>query len=312
MLHRNLLLKVAALALAVFLWFWVLFTQRTLIVETTARAPVSARDLAGNLALERELPLAEVRLRGMKEDLADGVPRVEPFVSCGGMKAGGYLLPVEVVAPENLTLVQVRPARVQVTLEPVVRESKLVEPNLTGALPPEYELIAAEVAPKYAEVMGAQSRVSRIARLLASLDLSRVTPELPGVASIQAVDQRGNRLEGITISPARAEIALTVKQAVVTRTVPVVLRSRGGPPRGYRIVSARVEPAMVTLSGPANKVVRVRAVDTEELSLEGVTARIAHRLPLVVPDGTKVLDGGSVIATVEVERERPGAPSGHD
>lgn len=306
MLHRNLPLKAASLAVAVFLWFWVLFTQRTVIVETTTRGPIAARELAPDLALESELPVAEVKLRGRKDDLGERAPRVEAFVSCRGLRAGHYLLPVEVAAPPAVTVVEVRPARVEVAIEPVVKESRLVETTLTGSLSPEYELLGAEVSPKYARVSGPRSRVSQVARLVAAVDLSEVAPELPAAAAVEAVDARGNLVAGVTVTPARVAISLSVRQVAISRAVPVVLRSRGNPPRGYRVVSARVEPAIVTISGPANKVLPVREVETEEVSLEGVTARMARRVPLVVPEGTRVLGGHSVVVEVVVEPEEGG------
>jgi YbbR domain-containing protein len=312
MLHRNLPLKAAALALALFLWFWVLFTQRTLIVETTVRAPVTARDLSSDLVLERAVPSVEVRLRGMKEEMGGSAPQVEVSVSCAGLKAGRYMLPAEVTVPENLTVVEVRPLRVEVTIEPVVSEAKPVELSLSGTLAPEYELLGAEVQPKYAQVSGPRSKVNRVARLLAAVDLSRATPELPLVPAIQAVDRAGSKVDGLTLTPGRAEVTLQVKQALVTRTVPVVVRPKGAPAPGYRVTSVRVEPAVVTVSGPADKLARLPQVETEELQLEGSRAQVTRQLALRLPLGVKALGTSVVTVTVEVERKPPIAGAGDE
>jgi len=312
MLHRNLPLKAAALALALFLWFWVLFTQRTLIVETTVRAPVTARDVGSDLVLERALPPVQVRLRGMKEELGGSLPQVEVFVSCAGLAAGRHVLPVEVTVPENVTVVEVRPPRVEVAIEPVVTEAKPVELRLSGTLPPEYQLSAAEAEPKFAQVSGPRSKVNRATRLVAAVDLSRATPELPVAAAIQAFDRGGSKVDGLAVTPGRAEVTLQVKQALVTRTVPVVVKPKGAPAPGHRVTSVRVEPALVTVSGPADMVARLSQVETEDLQLEGLRAQVTRQLALASPSGVKVLGPSTVTVTVQVERKPPIAGAGNE
>ncbi len=310
MLHRNLPLKAAALALALFLWFWVLFTQRTLIVETTVRVSVTARDIGSDLVLERALPAVQVRLRGMKEDLGAGPPQVEVSVSCAGLPAGRHVLPVEVTVPENATLAEVKPPRVEVIIEPVVSEAKPVELKLAGALPPGYELSGAEADPKFAQVSGPRSRVNRVTRLVAAVDLSRANPALPAAVAIQAVDRVGTKVDGLTVTPGRAEVTLQVKQALATRTVPVVVRPKGAPAPGYRVASVQVEPAVVTVSGPADRLGRLSQVETGEMQLEGLRAQVTRQLALALPPGVKALGPSTVTVTVQVERKPPIAGAG--
>ncbi len=305
MLHRNLSLKLVALGLAVFLWFWVLFTQRTVIVETSVKAPIEAREIAPGLALAEPLADAEVRLRGMKEDLASGPPAVKVYAPCSGLAAGRHLVPVKVEVPKRLTLVDVRPSRVEVNIEPLVKEQKPIEVRLNGSLSSEYELVGASVKPKYAHVAGVQSRVDRVARVVADVDLGRITtPELPVTAPIEPLTPAGTRVQDVTITPAHAEISLKVKPALVTRTVPVVPNVKGAPASGYRVTSVRVDPAVVTISGPAKKMKNLNNVGTERLSLDGLTTRVSRKVRVVVPEGVSVLRGGAITITIEVQRER--------
>src|SRR4030042_1335772 len=105
MLHRNLPLKAAAVLLAIFLWFWVMLNEENPILEVPVHKPVVAKDLKLGLALQRELPDAEVRLRGLKGDMADIEEGGEAFVSCRGVGAGSYRLGGQGRAPEDVTVV---------------------------------------------------------------------------------------------------------------------------------------------------------------------------------------------------------------
>ncbi len=313
MLHKNLALKLVSLGLALFLWFWVLFTQRTVIVETSVKAPIAAHDVAPGLALANALPEAEVRVRGMKEDLTGGPPGVNAYVPCSGLAAGRHTLPVKVQVPKNLTLVEVQPPRVEVNIEPLVKEQKPIEVRLKGSLSPEYELVNSSVRPRYAHVTGVQSRVGQVVRLVANLDLGRITtPELPKTAPIQPLNQAGTVVQGVIVTPAHAEIVLQVRPALVARTVPVVPKAQGTPAPGYRVNSVVVEPAIITISGPAKKVEGLNKVETETFSLDGLTTRVTRKVRVVVPEGVSALNGGTVTITIDVQRERAGRARGRD
>src|SRR4030042_3667077 len=116
MLYRNLPLKAAAVLLAIFLWFWVMLNEENPILEAPIHTPVVAKDLQPGLALERELSDADVRLRGLRRDMAGVQDAVEAVVSCRGLGAGSSRLGVQVRAPEAVTGVSVHPADIPVAL----------------------------------------------------------------------------------------------------------------------------------------------------------------------------------------------------
>ena len=56
MLTRNLPLKLAAIGLAVFLWFWVLLKEQNLIPQHTVRTAITEEGMGSGLALASPLP----------------------------------------------------------------------------------------------------------------------------------------------------------------------------------------------------------------------------------------------------------------
>jgi YbbR domain-containing protein len=216
MLHRNLGLKLAALGLAIFLWFWVLYTERNVLVSGSAKVAVAPSDLPAELALATSLGSVEVRVKGRHPDLDPALRQIEAYVSCKGLKPGDYMLPVRVVAPAQLTVARVTPGRIAVRLK--------------------------------------------------------------------------------------------AEQEPTVRTLPVVVRSRGTLPDGFRIVSLQVEPPVVTLRGPGTKVRVMSQVQTDQLPLDTLVSQPTQELSLVVPSGVKLLGPRSVTITAKLEQNLPLVP----
>ena len=104
-----------------------------------------------------------------------------------------------------------------------------------------------------------------------------------------------------------------MQPVVVSRTLPVVVQTRGALPAGLELASVQVDPAMVTVVLPASHVGDVTQVDTEELSLSGARGSFTRSLRLIVPEGANLMGDPEARVTVKIAQEaRPseGASSG--
>jgi hypothetical protein len=187
MLHRNLGLKLAALGLAIFLWFWVLYTERNVWVFGSTRVAVTPADLADGLVLAAPLPLVEVRVKGHPSDLDSALHRVQASVSCKGLKPGDYLLPVSVVVPAQVAEERVSPDRIHVGLRPEEQMAVRALPVVVrsrGRLPPGFAIVAIEVDPAIVTVRGPDVKLQALTQVQTgelALDTvaSQPTQELP-------------------------------------------------------------------------------------------------------------------------------------
>jgi len=308
MLTRNLPLKLAAIGLAVFLWFWVLLKEQNLIPQHTVRTAITEEGMGAGLALASPLPEAEVRVRGLKEEISRVEHSLEAYVICRGLGPGRHVRPVGVRTPANVNLVGVRPAEVTVVLEEVITEGRRVDLDLRGEPPAGYQLTGVEASPKLVNISGARSTVERVSRARATVDLARAVPEVPVSMPVEVLDGSGKVVAGVEVEPERVNVLAGLKLVVSSRTVPVVVRTRGALPENVKLTSVQVEPAMVTIVGPANRVQDVGRIDTEELVLTGVTGNFTRRLALVVPEEVNLLSDPSAMVTVKVTAPQPAAP----
>jgi YbbR domain-containing protein len=310
MLHRNLSLKAAAFALAVFLWFWVLTNQRNPMVSDNVMADVRVQDIAAGLALERAPESVRVSLRGSRQDMADIGRRVQAYVSAAGLGPGRHALPVKVQAPDSTTVVSVTPSAQSISLEPLVTQVKTVEVKLVGELPVGYEFLRADSTPRYVHLSGPKSRVDQVMRVVATVDLQRVVPEIPVAVPVAAVDEVGARVDGVATSPQQINVRVQTKREVASRMVPVMVPTSGSLPDGLRMTSVEVKPPMVAIFGSTGSVAGVSYVTTKPLALDDITGSVIRTLDLVVPDGLQVVASAQVTVRVKVARELPIVPVG--
>jgi YbbR domain-containing protein len=308
MLLRNLPVKAASVLLAIFLWFWVIVNERNPILEQPVTVPIVASDIGAGLALQEDLPKAEVRLRGLKRDVEDAAGKVDATVVCRGLGEGSHRLPVTVRKPEEVTVVSVDPDRVSIVLEGIISGGRPVELRRTGDLPDGYELAGVTYSPTTVQASGSRSRVDRVSRVLASLDLARVVPGVPLSLSARPVDSAGAIVDGVTISPNSITVKADLRPLVVSQTLPVRVRTQGSLAAGLELVSVGVEPPMVTVLLPTSRVGEVTHIDTEELPLSAARASFARNLRLALPEGVNLISEPEVRVSVRIAV--PAAPSG--
>ena len=305
MLHRNLSLKIAAFAVAVGIWFWVLMTEHNPVVSHGLTVAVQVQDIDASLSLELAPTPVEVGIRCPKQDWLDVSKRIEAHVSAQRLRAGRHSLPVRVQAPDGVTVVSTSPGTQTIVLETLVIQSRPVEVKLDGRLPDGGALRRAAAAPSRVRVSGPRSRVEQVLRVVAALDLGRVVPDLPITVPVGAVDVGGGRVEGVSVSPEQVSVTVTGRRELASRLLPVLLQTTGQLPAGYRIGSVRVTPPFVAVTGPDQSVSDLQYLRTADLPLGKLTGNVTRRLSLLVPDGAKVLVDAEVTVTLHIVRELP-------
>jgi YbbR domain-containing protein len=86
----------------------------------------------------------------------------------------------------------------------------------------------------------------------------------------------------------------------VTREVPVHLVIAGAAGEGFKLASTEVIPVNIAIRGPSRAIAHVDQVDTEPLSVAGITSDISRSVDLMAPAGTVRLNPDEVTAKVSV------------
>jgi len=139
-------------------------------------------------------------------------------------------------------------------------------------------------------------------RVPITLDLSGVEPGIDVRLKIRddmIRVPRGVRI--IDVEPARIPVRLEeVRQA----TLPVRVIRSGEPADGYRIDSIKVAPASAVVTGPANTVEGLQAVETEPLDVNGLTGSVERPVALVRAEPLLSVTPERVLARIAVRQIR--------
>jgi YbbR domain-containing protein len=108
---------------------------------------------------------------------------------------------------------------------------------------------------------------------------------------------RGVRI--VDIEPGRIGVRL---EEVHEATLPVRVARSGEPAEGYRIDGIKAVPANVVVTGPAGTIDALRAIETEPLDVNGLTASIERTVALVRTEPVLSVKPERVVVRIAIEQ----------
>lgn len=153
--------------------------------------------------------------------------------------------------------------------------------------------------------------------MLSLLDPDRLTLKLnltgvgPGQASFRLTPEMFSEYRGTSVTRiVPSQIVLDIDR-IVTAEVPVRLDLEGKPATGYRLASREIKPPEIEANGPSRYVSALKHLDTEPLSVQGVTGDVDAPVRVLDPGarvklGTEVVEAKVTLQQVIVDREFKG------
>ncbi|MEW6593598.1 MAG: CdaR family protein [Thermodesulfobacteriota bacterium] len=91
---------------------------------------------------------------------------------------------------------------------------------------------------------------------------------------------------------------------LVEKTLPVELKITGRPAAGYELISAQVEPPIITISGPQATLASETQLLTEPLDISGLDSSVTRQVPLRLAPAVIDLIGETVVSARVVVKEK--------
>jgi YbbR domain-containing protein len=220
-------------------------------------------------------------------------------------QAGGPPVSVPVIVSATDSRVQVigyEPDVVQVHLDPV--ETRVMDVDVsTGIVPDGLNLSTPQITPSTVEVRGASSRVAAIRSIVARVPIDASALNVDRDVDLQAIDEQGNPVPNVEMTPPRARVRIAVARELATRTLPVVPQLTGSVSAGLRLALVEVRPLSVTVSGEQSLVTQLQSAPTEPIDLTGRTRDFELDIALALPAGVTVNGASQVHVTVTLTEE---------
>ncbi len=307
-LFTNIGTLLLALILAVVVWISAV-TASNPNVERTRTVPLDIIGLDADMLIVGNVP-TQVRVTleapsSVMDSMNAAENAVQAWVDLAGLDPGTHDLRVQVqVNPAFRPVRQgpVIPELVEVTLEPLLTRSFPVKIDVTGEPAVGYQKGRLVTEPSSVTVSGAASLVSQIEQVGAALDISGVTETIERNVSLVAVDQQGEAVSGVNITPTETSVTQPIFLQGGYRNVIVRVETVGQPADGYKLTNITVSPLNVVVFSSDPQLVNDLPgyVETEPVDLSGAVDDIDTYVSIVVPEGVSMVGNQFVLVQVSI------------
>ncbi|MGW8226130.1 MAG: CdaR family protein, partial [Anaerolineales bacterium] len=276
-LFRNLGTLILALVLAIVVWISAV-TAANPNVERTRVVDLDIVGLDPDMLIVGNVP-GQVRVTleapsSVMDSIDASENAVQSWVDVAGLEPGTHDLMVQVQVNPAFRPVRrgpVIPELIEVTLEPLLTRTYPVNLDVTGDPAVGYQRGRIISEPSSVTVSGAESMVTQIEQVGASVDISGATESIERSVALVAVDQQGEPVSGVNITPAEVAITQPIFLQGGYRNVIVRVETVGQPANGYKLTNITVSPLNVVVFSSDPQLVNDLPgyVETEPVDLTG-------------------------------------------
>jgi YbbR domain-containing protein len=292
-----------ALALSVSVW----------VAAVTSADPNETRSLPSpvliqtigqdpSLVIKSDIPKeAEITLRAPRSvwDLIDADPQiVRAILDLSGLSSGVHSVDLQIQV--NARPVQIKsavPNTVTFMLEALATQTFSIDVTISGEPAIGYEAGEASLEPEEVVVAGAQSQVEKVVRARVSVNLSGSRENFDQTLPVEVLDENGQKVDGVTVSPQTVQVTLPVSQQGGYRDVAVKVIVMGRVASGYHLTDISVYPPVVTVFAADPELVNTLpgVVETQSLDLQNAKEDISTRVALNLPPGISIVGEQTVL-----------------
>lgn len=297
-----------AFALAVAVWISAVTSADPDETRTLpAPVPVQIIGQASNLVLNSDIPRSvDVTLRAPRSvwSLIEADPQlVRAILDLSAMSSGDHTVELQIqIDPRPVQIVSVSPRMITFVLEPLITKGLEIDLSISGESAVGYQVGDAVMEPQEVVIAGAQSQVEKVARVRVSVDLNGIRENFDQTLPVEVLDDRGQKVNGVTISPESVHVTLPVIQQGGYRDVAVKVVTFGRVASGYRLTDLSVFPPVVTVFSADPQLVSnlPGVLETQPLDLQNAQNDINTRLALNLPEGISVIGEQTVLVQAGV------------
>lgn len=297
LLRKDITLRTISVLLAVFLWLFVLNTanpikNRTLNIALNVINESTLQDkgiVLKNKNYTRSI-LVTVRAR---EEIINKLSETDFTATLDFSRvnsADDKLLTVtdiSYIGPEdknNIMIVEVKPAAVNIDLEKRVQNLFHVEVAATGNLKDNYKIVRITATPESVAIRDVDSLVKTVASVKAVVDVTGLDRDKVFTSNCRVFSKSGDEISSLSKN---LNVDIKVEVAKEVSVTPVV---KGKPAANFIYGNSSVKPNKVLISGPPEVVSKIDELKTEPVDIENASQNVNLNKLIVLPAGVKLVN----------------------
>lgn len=294
---------VLAVVLAVLVWFVAASEKDQFIEQRLPQAVVVqyANLGAGLVNLGPQTDETTVTLRGPQSLLNTLDPaNVQVVADLTGLGPGDHEIALTYNPPEPLSLVDLSPDVVTVHIEAIEMRTLDIQIQQSGEPSTGFETGTPQLSTITGTVTGPSSVVDRVSMLAVPLNVAGARRDISQSIDLRALDSQNEIVTGLTIAPKQVNVSVPIATRPGYREVVVQVNRQGEPAEGYFVSAVVASPSVITISSSDARIVNDLPgyLNTEPISIDGVTETVIKKVGLVLPEGVSVQ--GDPAVTVEI------------
>lgn len=303
---KDLNIKIISILVAVVFWLIVTNNTNPFISRTIYNVPVAVENEEflqhnGYTLKNTSRNYIDITIRG-RQNAVDKVKATDFEASMDyGQIESVNDRKLEILEPvclvKDVTIESFSPAEVDIQLTR----------NKTGTFPVElksniktktgYVVLKTTVSPEMMPIYGEESLIDSVDSIKANLELQDVDRDITKNVQCIVYNKEGKEINSLSND---LKVTVTVE---VAKELPVYPVTRGRLADDYVETLRVIEPDKVLVTGPAESLEKLTSIKTEQLDIDNIKANFTKSIPLVVPEGVKLVNSPDKITfNISVEK----------
>lgn len=296
--------KVLSLAVAFTLWLIVMNYEDPFVTRTFRNVPVSKLNESAITSLRKAI---DYRSGEVVDLVLEGPRSVMDRFSLTDIYAYADLskvsvtnaVDIEISLNEKVSIKEQNPLKMEIDLENIITVQKEIQPYYDGELAGGFVRLEPSIVPNAIQITGPESKVARVSKVFASVDVEGATNDVSVYTSPLLVDENNEEVQGVSVGNAQVEIYVPVQRLKTIALSEDIPRT---PAPGYGIDEVALDKMSILVRGEDRQLDLINNIVIEGLDLSGYTESTEIQVPLDVylPEGVHVYSGDAV-ATIRLE-----------
>lgn len=198
---------------------------------------------------------------------------------------------------KGVNIVSANPPGIDVQLARNTNGTFPVELKSNVTMKPGYVLINTTMTPNSQSFLAEESIIDSVDTIKANLDIKNLDRDTTQTIVCMVYNKQGNEIPSLSTG---LKVSVTLE---VAKEVPVYLVTRGRLATDYVETLRVIDPVKILLSGPADALSKLSDIKTEQIDIDKINGNFTTTVPLVVPDGMKLVNSPKDI-TVNISVEK--------